>query len=111
MTHENATERKWFWAGSITGEKASTLMDENDMCVLCCIGGGNVPSRHHENLILAAVNSYDAAQAMAEMFEEMTDLAEIGTHSKESQFEGDYAIFDKAKAALSAYRKATGEGE
>jgi len=47
--------------------------------------------------IAEAVNSYDAAQAMAEALEGLI-LAELGSR-------------DKAKAALSAFRKATGEGE
>jgi len=51
---------------------------------------------------------HEAAEAMAEALDEMTEAAEVLANSRGSEWEGDGSEFENAKAALSAYRKETG---
>jgi len=108
MTHENATPRPW---AIFDSRGVLAIVDRPETCTEIIAWKGFdacdfsiETKRANQQLIVKAVNSYDAAQAMADAFGLV--LSPLGAENQPSDED-----FQGALLALSAFRKATGEGE
>jgi len=111
---ENAKPRGWYWEDSLTSQltPTRTLKSELGLDVLRCDINSS-PMQYHQDLIVKAVNGYDASQALVEVLvaalesytidmDGWNDTARAARHSVQ-----EIARYRKAKAAITRARGET----